>query len=195
MTMAQEKKKARRILRSRLRKMTDAAIFRQSYAACLKLCAIETWREARTVMLYLPMHRETDPTAAILDALRLNKRVCVPRIVPESRRLELVCIETLNAEMAVEANGIREPVGGAVIQPEDLDLIVVPGLGFNGQGGRLGRGGGFYDILLDHPNNKAVRCGLAFHQQILEPLPLEAHDQLVHQLITDRTCYSVDTIN
>ncbi|MDJ0835468.1 MAG: 5-formyltetrahydrofolate cyclo-ligase [Acidobacteriota bacterium] len=187
--MSEAKKKARRILRGRLKRMTDAQIFQQSYAACLKLCDTESWLQAQTVMLYLAMPREADPLVAMIEGLRMNKTVCVPRIVNESRSLEAVRLETLNCKMTVDDYGIREPVGATVTDLADLDLIIVPGLGFSEEGRRLGRGGGFYDKLLSRSECKPIRCGFGFNQQILVDLPVEDHDQPLDLLVTDRQVF------
>jgi 5-formyltetrahydrofolate cyclo-ligase len=66
-----------------------------------------------------------------------------------------------------------------------LEIILVPGLAFTRDGLRLGRGGGYYDRLLEHPQCKARRIGIAFDLQIVESIPVEPHDQRVHQIITE----------
>lgn len=66
-----------------------------------------------------------------------------------------------------------------------LDIILVPGLAFTRDGRRLGRGGGFYDRLLDHPDCRARRIGIAYDLQIIDDIPVEPHDQRVHQIITE----------
>lgn len=66
-----------------------------------------------------------------------------------------------------------------------LDIILVPGLAFTRDGLRLGRGGGYYDRLLDHPECRARRIGIAFDLQIVDSIPVESHDQRVHQIITE----------
>ncbi len=66
-----------------------------------------------------------------------------------------------------------------------LDIILVPGLAFTCGGARLGRGGGYYDRLLANPYCKARRIGIAFDLQIIDHIPVEAHDQRVHQIITE----------
>lgn len=66
-----------------------------------------------------------------------------------------------------------------------LDLILVPGLAFTRDGARLGRGGGYYDRLLAHPQCRAHRIGIAYDLQIVDSIPVESHDQRVHQIITE----------
>lgn len=66
-----------------------------------------------------------------------------------------------------------------------LDLILVPGLAFARDGARLGRGGGYYDRLLAHPQCRARRVAIAFDLQIIDHIPTEPHDQRVHHIITE----------
>jgi 5-formyltetrahydrofolate cyclo-ligase len=66
-----------------------------------------------------------------------------------------------------------------------LDLILVPGLAFTRDGARLGRGGGYYDRLLANPACRAHRIGIAYELQIVDAIPVEPHDQRVHQIITE----------
>lgn len=66
-----------------------------------------------------------------------------------------------------------------------LDLILVPGLAFTRDGARLGRGGGYYDRLLAHPQCRAHRLAIAYDCQIIDHIPVESHDQRVPQIITE----------
>jgi 5-formyltetrahydrofolate cyclo-ligase len=77
--------------------------------------------------------------------------------------------------------GIREPVGGA--SPEQLDLIVVPGLAFTADGNRLGRGAGFYDRFLSTIPGYAVKVGVCFAFQLVLEIPVECHDVKVDALV------------
>jgi len=72
-------------------------------------------------------------------------------------------------------SGIREPATGCIeIPPDDLDLVLVPGVAFDLHGNRLGRGKGFYDRLLQ--NFRGTKCGIAFDEQIVEKIPAEKTD-------------------
>lgn len=73
----------------------------------------------------------------------------------------------------------------ALITIAALDLILVPGLAFTRDGARLGRGGGYYDRLLAHPTCRAKRIAVAYDLQLVDHIPLELHDQRVHQIITE----------
>ena len=66
-----------------------------------------------------------------------------------------------------------------------IDLVIVPGLGFDEHGNRLGRGRGFYDRFLAHPEFRGVSCALAFELQMTESVPSDALDIRVNMLVTD----------
>jgi 5-formyltetrahydrofolate cyclo-ligase len=73
-----------------------------------------------------------------------------------------------------------------VVAVEEIDLIFVPGLAFTRTGGRLGRGGGFYDRFLAGMRPGAMKVGVCFHAQLAGELPMEAHDHEVGVVVTER---------
>ncbi len=78
---------------------------------------------------------------------------------------------------------VQEPY--EIIQPEDIDLVLVPGLSFSPDGGRLGRGKGFYDRFLPKCT-KAKSMGVGYEMQVLRDIPLNGHDCKVNYLVTER---------
>jgi len=112
-----------------------------------------------------------------------GKRFVFPRIAGEALSWhEASEVSTFQPNAAEGLERVREPVGGGVVAVEALDLLLVPGLAFTLGGGRLGRGGGYYDRVLAAPGFGAVTVGVCFEFQILEILPLEAHDILVRHV-------------
>jgi 5-formyltetrahydrofolate cyclo-ligase len=81
--------------------------------------------------------------------------------------------------------GILEPRGSEVVEPGAIDFVLVPARGFDRQGNRLGRGGGYYDRYMSHPDFHAIRCGIAFAAQVLDAIPHDAHDLPVEVLVTE----------
>ncbi len=69
-----------------------------------------------------------------------------------------------------------------------IDLVVVPGLGFDSRGYRIGYGGGFYDQVL-HQAKKGRRLGLFFSNQRLIHIPHQAHDISLQSIITESGIY------
>ncbi len=141
------------------------------------------FRRARTVALYAPAGAEVDTGAIALAARAAGKRVAFPRISPASRALDfVVCAER---ELVAVQRGIREPLASCEPLPAaELELLFVPGVAFDGEGHRLGRGAGHYDATLAALPSSALAVGLAFEVQVL-PVPVEEHDVPLDLLVTE----------
>ena len=85
--------------------------------------------------------------------------------------------------------GILEPKPEAMnlVAPDELDLVLVPGIAFDKRGYRLGYGGGFYDAFL--AQTKSVKVGLAFDFQIVDLLPTREEDERVDLIVSEKTVY------
>ena len=81
--------------------------------------------------------------------------------------------------------GIPEPVTESQMNVEDIDMLVVPGVGFDPSGRRIGYGGGFYDRLLPRVKGKRTIAALAFCAQVFEQVPGMPHDIPVDYIITE----------
>ena len=104
---------------------------------------------ARTVLLTLPFRSEWDTRPLAVDALRAGKRVVIPRVDRVARMLRLHAVADLDADVVAGYLGIPEPRETLpVVEPGDVDWVLVPGVAFDAAGRRLGYGGGFYDRLL-----------------------------------------------
>lgn len=145
---------------------------------------LDEFKKAKKIACYLDFGSEVKTTSYLLELLE-DKEIYVPRVAGK-RKLEFVKFSGLEG-MKAAAFGILEPVGGEIVDPAELDLILMPGLGFTLEGARLGYGGGFYDSYL--PATKAQLIALAFEVQIQDKLPMEKWDQLVHGLVTEKSYY------
>jgi 5-formyltetrahydrofolate cyclo-ligase len=137
-----------------------------------------------TVALYAPKGSEVDTTA--LDAaLRAHGiTVVYPRVIDDQP--ELVFRAVALDELVTSRFGLREPPiarQGAVALPS-IDVFFVPGLAFDRLGGRIGWGHGHYDATLAAAPN-ALRIGLAFDCQVLDRVPRDPHDAVLHLVVTE----------
>jgi 5-formyltetrahydrofolate cyclo-ligase len=71
----------------------------------------------------------------------------------------------------------------------ELDLIMVPGVGFDSRGGRTGMGKGYYDKCLEHARSDAAIVAVCFECQIFEEIPVQSHDIYMDKVITEATTY------
>ena len=183
----QQKADLRQQIRAQLTAMNDEQRHDGSVAACSRLTALEVFRHATVVMLYMPLTSEVDLTGVAIRCFQTGKTVCVPRVDWKRRDMEPVEVTSFDDHvMEVDEHGVRTPRGGAPIPPTLLDLVVVPGLAFSAEGHRLGRGGGYYDRFLSRLRRAVTTIGLAFDVQIADEVPVEAGDVPVDIVVTDR---------
>jgi len=188
-----EKKTLRAALRHRLATVDDAERKKRSAAACERLVAEPEFRRAGAVMLFLPLRDEIDATAIALRAWQDGKIVTVPLIGAEQRHMIPVEIRSLTEPMDTDRLGVRTPTDRRPIPIAMIDLLIVPGLGFDRTGRRIGRGGGFYDRFMAQPDFGAATCGLALDEQLVDRVPTAGHDVSVDMLVTDRRLLRFDT--
>ncbi|MBI5863659.1 MAG: 5-formyltetrahydrofolate cyclo-ligase, partial [Planctomycetes bacterium] len=157
----------------------------RSQRACEQLLETHEYQSASILMIFLSTAQEVDTSLVALRAWADGKRVAAPRVSWEQRRMMPIEIFSLTSGLESGAAGVREPVNGQPVPIGDIDLVIVPGLGFDEQGNRLGRGRGFYDRFLAHREYRAVSCALAFEEQVVAEIPIEENDRKVDMLVTD----------
>lgn len=166
--------------------MPAGAAAAKSRRACRMLVDLDEFTRATAVMLYMPISGEIDCIPAALAAWQQAKTVLVPKVSLEQRHMMAVRCNSMDDQMVTGSYGIREPARDRPWALEDIDLIVVPALAYDRKGNRLGRGGGFYDRFLAQPPMRAVKCGFAFQEQMVEGIPTTANDWPVDMLVTDK---------
>ena len=146
----------------------------QSREVCHRVADSELWKRSCQVLIYTHLPSEVDVNLLIANALLEKKTVALPRYDSKTQRYALGIIQDVD-ELVSGAFGVNEPsVSCAEIQPNQMDLAIVPGVAFDVLGRRLGRGGGHYDRLLQ--SLTATMCGVCFCEQVLPQVPEEAHD-------------------
>jgi 5-formyltetrahydrofolate cyclo-ligase len=190
--IAQAKKQMRSDMRGVLEQLSADQRHIASVAACQRVMALDVFKHAGALMLYLPMTGEIDVTGIAVRCFCEGKSVCVPKVDWKRRDMLPLEVDSLDDRvMEVDEHGVRSPRNGRPIPPEMIDLVIVPGLAFDQRGMRLGRGGGYYDRFLARiRDNGATSVGIAFDQQIVDKVPTALHDLPVDKVITDRrmTC-------
>lgn len=164
---------------------------------CDKFTTLESYRQSETVMWYLHCRSEVRTLPAVARALCENKKTVVPyctRDLDGNKILGLWRLEDLS-ELVPGTWGILEPPRirwdetERKVHPQSLDLIMVPGVGFDRQGGRIGNGAGYYDRLLQSVRKDAVVAGVCYESQIFSNLPMAAHDVYMDRVITEKNVY------
>lgn len=158
------------------RREASAAIFRQ-------VAESHYFRRARCVAAYISLSDEPQTEDFLAEICRLV-RVVVPRV--EGSFISFYDYRPDHLQRG--AFGICEPDSDCTPCPVDqIDLAIVPGTAFTASGQRLGRGGGFYDRLLAHPDFRAATIGVCFDVQIVDRLPAEPYDRPVDMVVTEKS--------
>jgi len=139
---------------------------------------------AQVVAVYAPTGSEADPGPFAMAWRARGGMTAYPRVV-RAGHLEFARV-TAPGELEPRFRGIFEPGAGCPAVPlAAVDIIVVPLLGFDLAGHRLGQGGGYYDRLLAAPERRALAVGFAFEQQLLAAVPTDAHDVRLDAIVTE----------
>ncbi|CQR53236.1 5-formyltetrahydrofolate cyclo-ligase [Paenibacillus riograndensis] len=152
--------------------------------------------KAASLLAYVPFRSELDCRPLIAGAWALGREVLLPRVIAEAGTMSLHTVGSWE-ELAPGAYGILEPLlpegnGQEREVPPVPDVVFVPGLAFDRQGGRLGYGKGYYDRMqasLKQESGFALKppvwIGLAFSQQLVPEVPMDGHDAYMDMLITE----------
>ena len=170
----------KRLLRQKLRR---EACTGDTAALCRRLLAHPWFLRAKTVMGYMAIPPEPDLGPVLEACLSMGKGLLLPRC--EADGTMTARIVTALADLETGSFGILEPPETlTAVAPEDLELILVPGMAFSPKGARLGRGKGFYDRFLEYFRGKTV--GICYENRVLEEIPVEEHDRFVDAVLTDK---------
>jgi 5-formyltetrahydrofolate cyclo-ligase len=173
--------------------LTAAEIRYKSAVIAARICTLPVFTASPTVMVYLALPQEVQTADIIAVARSQRKRVVVPAL--DGMTLLAVELPLDAAQLRRGPFGILEPRSRtAVIRPEEIDFIVVPGLAFDRQGGRLGFGKGYYDRFLGQLPTTTYLCGVAFCLQIVPYVPQLPHDVCLPWIVTEQEIISCGNI-
>lgn len=123
-------------------------------------------------------------TRPFLKALVEQKKIYLPQVISKGRMV-FRRVGSLHRDLVKGAYSIMEPKGACPKRAAArMDLIVVPGVAFDKRGGRLGRGGGYYDRVLTK-TKRVPTFGICFREQLVKKVPMDSRDVRVDKVITD----------
>ena len=185
--ISEQKTALRQAIRVQMKALSPADLRPEDDALFAQFLALPQTAQAKTILLYHGMGAEPE-TARLLSALlAAGKQVALPRCLPgHGMEARLV---TARTQLVRHKYGMLEPGEDCpVIPPEELDLILVPGLAFDRQCRRLGQGGGFYDrYLAGYTGPTVALCRPRF---LLEEIPCDPHDRRVDCICTPQEIIS-----
>jgi 5-formyltetrahydrofolate cyclo-ligase len=147
----------------------------------------EEFLNNRVMMFYVSMQEEVDTWAMIEEAIDRGKTVVVPYSLKENNTMVPIQIWDVKKDLEKGVYGIYQPKSKEknIIPLTDIEIVIVPGVAFDKENNRLGRGKGYYDNFLRKLPKKTVAIGLCFDFQIVKDLPTDQFDLPVHSIISN----------
>jgi len=181
-----EKKRIRELMLAKRRLLSAAWVEQMSRQICEHVLSWPLYQKAETIMCYLALPDEPQTDALVRAALAGGKQVCVPCLrKQEFGVMDAAAINDLD-DLEVGRLGLKEPrkKNRRLVDPQAIDLILVPGVAFDNAGNRLGRGAGYYDRFLARATS-ATLAGMLWQFQIVDAIPATGHDIPMEYLITE----------
>jgi len=186
-----QKAALRKQIRGILQKISPAARGALSAQIRDRLKEQVFWKNTGSVLFFAPASNEVDVWPLLEEALNAGKTAALPRFDSTDQSYVACRVQNLRSEIVAGEFGIREPAAKCVEIPlSKFDLVLVPGVAFDLQGHRLGRGRGFYDRLLAEV--RGVKCGVAFDEQLASEVPAGMLDVQVNFILTATRCVKVE---
>ena len=183
------KQELRALILDRIKAQKEEVALFKSRVIAEKVMILPVFKSARTILFYASFQGEVETFSLMQQAMELNKRVALPLVRRSKGKQHLipVLIKSLS-ELKPGSYGIQEPqdIPQNHLRAEELDLVVVPGVAFDRQLNRLGRGKGYYDRFLAELPITTPTIALAYDIQVVDAIVgIEAHDRPVSFLITN----------
>jgi 5-formyltetrahydrofolate cyclo-ligase len=155
------------------------------------------YRRAKTAMWYIDCRSEVRTKASLPAALASEKRIAVPYCTVDEQganKLGLWSLDSMD-ELVVGKWKILEPPRdrwgepGKEVDPKELDMVMVPGVGFSRDGARMGNGQGYYDRLLERVRPDCALVAVCFESQLFEDLIVGPYDVFMDKVVTEMAVY------
>lgn len=168
-------------VRAALEKISPAVRAVESIELCERLKS--QIPSAHTILFFAPMADELDIWPVLEQSMAFGTNCALPFFDAEKKTYGARLLKHLATDIVIGKYGVREPAATCEEIPLDqFDLVLIPGMAFDLQGNRLGRGRGFYDRIL--ATASGVKCGVAYDFQLQEKIPTEPHDAKVNFIVT-----------
>ncbi len=200
MTLTEQKAEVRKHIKSILGALSPEESETLSRRASELVCALPEYRSADIVLAFLSMGEEIKTSHLIAKALGDGKLVAVPRMEHSPEEGDYIVFIPLSRDYETwprDRFGIPTPAKDAKrLTDDELEtsrvFVVTPGLAFDREGGRLGRGKGYYDRFLAGVRAKAAvrggsvfACGFCFAAQLADKVPCGEADMRVDAIVTE----------
>lgn len=180
-----DKKEQRMLMIEQLRLIEKAHYDKKSEAIINKLVENQTFQDATVIGVTISRFPEVDTLRLIERSWQFGKTIVVPKCHAKTRGMDFHKITSFQQLETVYMD-LQEPIveKTTLVEKENIDLLVVPGVVYSKKGYRIGFGGGYYDRYLADFKGRTI--SLAFHQQVTNHVPVESHDIPVAKIITEK---------
>ncbi|XP_077374371.1 5-formyltetrahydrofolate cyclo-ligase [Festucalex cinctus] len=192
--MRAAKQALRKDIKRRVALLSEQEKHRQSLIVYQKLIKHPKYVACKRIAVFLSMDDEVRTEEIIKDAFKVGKSCFIPRYDQCSNHMDMLKLNSMQdmATLPKTSWNILQPAEDDKSREEalsagGLDLILMPGLGFDLSGKRLGRGKGFYDAYLErcfrHPKGKPYTIALAYKEQLCQDIPVDDNDVLIDEVL------------
>ena len=181
MTTKEQKNSIRKKLLTTRSSLKKTLSEEYSQAICEKFQELKEYKNAKSILFYMPIKNEVNITP-----LTKNKTILLPKVY-DNQKIKIHKINSLTHLKPGQFNVPEPPKDSPIVQTKNIDLVIVPGIGFDKTGQRIGFGKGYYDRLLKHIN--CPKIAAAYEFQVIENIPSEDHDEKVDFIITEKNIY------
>lgn len=180
--LRQRKRALRRAVVERRGRLSADERAEKSEAIASRVLSLPEVRAAGTVMAFWSFGSEVETSPLIERLHGAGKRVLLPRTDAD----EVAAVGYAPGDPVVATSfGAMEPAGPEVVRPEEVDVVIAPGVAFDRRGARVGYGGGFYDRFLSRTRPDAPVVAIAFSVQIVDEVPEGRGDRRVDAIVTE----------
>jgi 5-formyltetrahydrofolate cyclo-ligase len=142
------------------------------------------WNKAGVILGFMALGSEPDILPALRQAFDRGAKIAFP--IVDGNAIRVGVVTSLSDEhFTVDLMGVKIPSAWTPIDADTIDVVLVPGIAFDKEGGRLGRGGGYYDRFLARIGSSAQTVGVTDARRIVQSVPMEPHDYRIKWLVSD----------
>ncbi len=151
---------------------------------------------AKVILLFAALADEVPTSTIAAESGSRGIIVTYPRCLPETREMMLHQVSA-EGDLIPGQYGILEPNADAcpIVQIEDIDVALVPGLAWDRTGARLGRGAGYYDRLFARLDWRAFTCGLFLAKQEIPSIPTDPWDHPLDMILTEQESLRIKAVD
>lgn len=170
-------------MKEKRKNMNFLEVSKKSSIAQKSFLESEQYRKSKSVMVYMPLGNEIRTSEIIDDALKCGKNVLVP--ITDRETLEISAYQiTEKTEFEKGEFSVEEPKQKLKFDASKIDVVLVPGVAFDRNGGRIGFGKGCYDKFLK--KTRAAKIGFCYDFQLINHIETEKNDVNMDYIITEK---------